>query len=105
MNHSGLKRFCIQIESVDESAWAAAQDAMEEDPELDRESMLDSCILVHVVAYQVADTADEALHLAAMACGYNDYGQWSDFFNAGDEVYKLTAVDVSDEGPWEYEWN
>lgn len=103
MNNPELKRFCIQLESVDEIEWAAAQDAMEEDPELDRESMLDSCILVDVVCYQVATTAEEALLLAAMACGYNDHGQWSDFFNAGDEVFKLTAVDVSDEGPWEYE--
>jgi hypothetical protein len=101
VNYPELKRFAIQIESIDHCAWDAAQEDMEADPELDFDSMLDSCIQVQVVGYQVATSGDEAMHLAAVACGFNDHAHWSDFYNAGDESYSLVAVDVSDEEPWE----
>jgi hypothetical protein len=101
MIHPDLKRFAIQLESIDEAAWDALQEDYEEYPEMSSEEMVGICTQVLIVAYQVAESEEEALHLAAMACGFNDEAQWWWFFNAGDQSYELVAVDASDEEPWE----
>jgi len=103
MNHPEVRRYAIQLESIDECAWAAAQDAMEEDPELDFLTILYSCGEVLVIGYQLATSEDEALHLAARARGFNDPAEWWTLFNAGDESFTLVAVEEHDEEP-QVEW-
>jgi len=71
-------------------------DRVEEDPEEDRQGLLDDCFSAEVVTRVWAFNPDEAIEKAAALFGYRHSGHWYELLNAGDDSVHLRSTPVND---------
>ena len=82
------KFVCFEISAVSHD-WDAFSDMYEEDPEQNRDDLIDECCSVDVLTQVWAANEEEALEKAARNLGFQDSGKWLDFLNLGDDCISL----------------